>query len=115
MSRGCSISCHDEIVSNENLAEEAGKDVEQIQYAADSCVNLRPIVDLLVGHSMPLELRYMGVRIDKASTVEIVREASTPTRTAFGKPRIAALDLPGPFEVRPFLRTSEKTHLFFPV
>src|SRR4029077_20263877 len=60
MNCGCSISCHDEIVSNEDLAEEAGKDVEQIQPAADSCGNLRPIVDLLVGHSMHLELRCLG-------------------------------------------------------
>jgi len=57
MSRGCSVSGHDEIVSNENLAEKASKDVEQIQHAADSCVNLRPIVDLPVCHSMPLESR----------------------------------------------------------
>ena len=54
VNRGCTISCHDEIISNEDLAEEAGKDVEQIQHAADSCVNLWPIVDLVVCHSMPL-------------------------------------------------------------
>ena len=30
MNRGGSVSCHDEIISNEGLAEEAGKDVEQI-------------------------------------------------------------------------------------
>src|SRR6202795_301056 len=36
------------------------------------------------------------------------------TRTAFGKPRTAALDLLRPFEVRPLPRTSEKPHPFFP-
>jgi hypothetical protein len=80
MNRGSSISCHDEIISNEDLAEEAGKDVEQIQHAADSCVNLRPIVDPVVCHSMPL--RCMGVPIDKASTVEIVGEAKTVLEVA---------------------------------
>jgi hypothetical protein len=70
MNRGSSISCHDEIISNEDLAEEAGKDVEQIQHAADSCVNLRPIVDPVVCHLMPLAV--YGVRIDKASTVAMI-------------------------------------------
>jgi hypothetical protein len=56
--------------------------LNKIQHAADSCVHLRPIIDLLVCHSMPLELWCMGVRIDKASTVEIVGEAKTALEVA---------------------------------